>query len=248
MAHIILHGTGAGNPSGDRGASAASVRFADGSVLLLDAGEGCSRAMLRDGLRLNDIATIAVSHTHADHWTGLPNLMMALSLGKRTDPIDLYVPPGSADFFRTVFQTSYILPERTGFELRLHDLGPVPLPDGFRLRPFATSHLDKLRDRAGELALPFPAFGYVLEREGRKILFSQDLGSEDDLAGELPGCDLVICELAHVDPARLLALASAAGVRNVVFTHVPPEMPDMSPAGRHPDWMVASDGTILSLE
>lgn len=248
MARIILHGTGAGNPSGDRGASAASLCFSDGSILLLDAGEGCSRGMLRDGLRLNDVTTIAVSHTHADHWTGLPNLMMALSLGKRTGAVDLYLPPGSSDFFRTVLQTSYILPERMDFELRMHELAPVALPDGFRLRPFATSHLDKLRDRAGELALPFPAFGYVLEKEGRKILFSQDLGSEDDLVEELPGCDLVVCELAHIDPARLLALASVAGVRSVVFTHVPPEMPDLPPSGGHPEWMVASDGTVLPLE
>lgn len=246
MLRILLHGTGAGNPSGDRGASAASVAFGDGSILLLDAGEGCSRALLRDGVRLNDIAVVVVSHMHADHWAGLPNLVMGWSLGKRTAPVDLYLPPNSIEFFRTILRKSYVLPDRLDFPLRFQELDFLSLPDGFRLRPFATSHLEKYRAQAEELGLSYPAFGYALEGEGRKVLFSQDIGSEDDLIEELPGSELVICELAHADPARLLALAADAGVGRVVFTHVPPELPSMPAGDVGVEWCVATDGMALA--
>lgn len=248
MSQIILHGTGSGNPSGDRGASAASVRFSDGTVLLLDAGEGCSRALLRDGVPLNDIVAVVVSHMHADHWAGLPNLIMGWALGKRTAPVDLYLPPGSLSFFKRVFQTSYILHERLSFVLHLHELCALSLPDGFALRPFATSHLDKYQVLAQEFMLSFPAFGYVLEKEGRKILFSQDIGSERDLIEELPGCHLVVCELTHIDPARFLILAAKAGVERVVFTHVPPAIPQMPDVQPGLEWSIAADGTVLPLE
>lgn len=248
MLRILLHGTGAGNPSGDRGASAASITFGDGSVLLLDAGEGCSRALLRDGIRLNDITTVAVSHMHADHWAGLPNLVMGWSLSKRTAPVDLYLPPGSIEFFRTILRTSYVLPERLDFPLHFHELCPIALPDDFRLRPFGTSHLEKYRAQAAEFKLSYPAFGYVLEREGMKLLFSQDIGSEDDLTEELSGSQLVVCELTHVDPARLLALAADAGVGRVVFTHVPPELPAMPSDDAGIEWSVGRDGMELVVE
>ncbi len=129
---IILHGTGAGHPSAERGASAASVIFSNGQVLLLDAGEGCSRAMLRDGLVLNNVVAVAISHTHADHWTGLTNLVMGWVLGKRSTPVDLYLPPNTVEFFQNVLKASYLLPERRGFEICYRDLASVPFLMGGR--------------------------------------------------------------------------------------------------------------------
>lgn len=248
MLQITLHGTGAGHPSGDRGASAATVRFNGGSVLLLDAGEGCSRALIRDGIALEDIVAAAISHMHADHWAGFPNLVMGWSLGNRTSPVDLYLPPGSIDFFRNVLEFSYILPERLGFPMHFHELNRFELPDGWALRPFRTTHLNGYSSHAERLGLSYPAYGYVLRNGDRKVVFSQDLASEDDLVPELPGAELVVCEMAHVDPARLIRLATDAGVGRVVFTHIPPDGPSLPEERDGIEWLVATDGLMLSLD
>ncbi len=248
--NIILHGTGAGTPSGNRGASAATVAFDGGSLLLIDAGEGCSRSMMRDGRNLNDVAVVAVSHMHADHWAGLPNLVMGWSIGQRHDPVDIYLPPRSLNFFRSALSSSLMLETRLPFELRMQELKTIPLSDEWRLRPFRTSHLDKYAEQAEAKSLPFPAFGFVLEREGRKIVFSQDLGSEADLEPELEGTELLICEAAHVDLRRTLELAREAGVSRLVFTHVPPERESgFESLGREGsvEWSVAEEGVRIPL-
>lgn len=247
MARIILHGTGAGHPSGDRGASAATVGFSDGSRLLLDAGEGCSRAMIRDGLDLLDVSTVVVSHMHADHWAGIPNLVMGWALNGRTEPVDLYLPPGTETFFAEMLLTAYMTPRRLGFDIRYHELAPVSLPDGMRLRPFRTAHLDKYEDLARKHSLSFPSFGYVLECDSRKILFSQDIASEEDLRPELEGTELLICDMAHVDPSRVLALAAEHGVGRVIFTHVPPNPRNVIAPKNGPSWSVAYDGEHIAL-
>lgn len=247
MVKIILHGTGAGHPSADRGASAASVTFENGDVLLLDTGEGCSRALLRDGIDLNNIGWVAISHMHADHWAGFPNLVMGWALNGRGRPVDVFLPPASEEFFRNILTASYLVPERRSFALNFHELGPCSLPDGWTLRPFRTSHLDKYRQSAEILDLSFPSFGYILENSGQKIVFSQDLASEDDLQLELPGAQLVICELAHINPGRMLQMAGEHGVKKVLFTHVPPDSPGLPDMAPDVDWAVAHDGLTVEL-
>ena len=158
---IILHGTGAGTPSGNRGASAATFGFDSGDILLIDAGEGCSRAIIRDGRNLHKITTVVLSHMHADHWTGLPNLVMAWIIGRRETPVDLYLPPRSLHFFRSVLSNSWMLQKPLPFELRMSELQPLLLSEEWSLRPFRTSHLDKFMGSEEADLLSFPSLTHT---------------------------------------------------------------------------------------
>ncbi|MCE2502458.1 MAG: MBL fold metallo-hydrolase [Chlorobi bacterium] len=247
---IILHGTGAGHPSASRGASATSLLFSDGNSILIDAGEGCSRAMLRDEVPLNNVTHVVISHTHADHWTGLPNLVMGWILNQRVEPATLILPPGSLDFFAYVLRQSWLLESRRPFELAMKQMGPIELPDQWRLRPFRTSHLDRHADEASQISIPFPSFGFVVESGEGKILFSQDIASEVDLGAELSGTDILICESAHVDLSQVLISAERASISRVIFTHIPPYREDDFQHLEHQgpvEWLCAEDGTTISL-
>ncbi len=247
---IVFHGTGAGEPSADRGASALSVASANGDILLLDAGEACSRAMIRDGIDLRRITTVAISHTHADHWCGLPALLVAWAMARRTEPVDLYLPPGSLDFFDTIFTTSYTLPDRLPFSLNFHELAPFVLGDDWEVTPFPTTHLDRYKGIAGEHGIPYPAFGYQLTHGERRVIFSQDIGSVNDLAGIMAGAELVVCEATHIEPRELLLLAREKNVKHVVFTHIPPDesnMPNIDEMFDGVTWQIVRDGDILTV-
>ena len=249
--NIILHGTGAGTPSGNRGASAATVAFEDGSLLLIDAGEGCCRGMIRDGRELNDVTSVVISHMHADHWAGLPNLVMAWIISKREKPVDLYLPPRSLNFFRSLLTASLLLVNRLPFELRMVELKSFPLPGEWTLRPFRTSHLDKYAEVIEAQSLSFPSFGFVLEREGKKIIFSQDLGSEKDLHEELSGTDILICEAAHVDLAQAIEDACDTGISRLVFTHIPSDREEALQGFENEERIglsIAEDGLMIPLQ
>ncbi len=78
-------------------------------------------------------------------------------------------------------------------------------------------------------------------------MFSQDLASENDLIPELIGAELVICELSHINPSRLLTLAQKNNVPRVVFTHVPPVLPVMPDEANGDIWSIAVDGDVVEL-
>lgn len=245
--NLTLHGTGAGEPGGDRLASAASARFDDGSLLLLDAGEGCSRAMLRDGVDPQRVATVAISHMHADHWCGYPNLLMAWVGGKREEPVTVHVPPGMRDFFEQLHHASYLFRERLTFDLEYRDLAPFDLRDGWRVEPFPTTHLESVEELAAKYHSPTTAYGYLLMKEARKIVLSQDIKREEDLHPVIDGAELLICEAAHVKPENILTMARRHGVKKVIFTHIPPRDVEFPERFEGIDWSIARDGERVAI-
>jgi len=245
---LTLHGTGAGTPGPDRSASAATATFSDGSVLLLDAGEGCARTMLRDGVDPGRITSVAVSHTHPDHWCGLPGLLMAWAVARRRGSVDLFLPEGTLEFFRSVQIQSMLFPEKIGFEPVYHELRPLDLPGGWRLVPFGTSHLDRVRELSSRYATCSRAVGYILSDGVRKIVMSQDLGAASDLDEAMDGADVVVCESAHVDPSTVLRAARDRGVGQVVFTHVPPGTVAFPDTFSGVEWKVAREGERIAVE
>ncbi len=244
---ITLHGTGAGLPNRNRLASCNAVDLADGTLLLLDVGEAASRALVRDGVDLMRVSRVAVSHMHADHWTGLPELATAWVAWRRTAPVDLYLPPDTADFFEEVFTRSYLLPERRGFEIRYHELAPVDLPGGWHLDVFDTTHLVRYVGTSNPHGLTTRAVGFILTGNGLRAVFSGDLGSAEDLSGRLEGADLLVCESAHIDTAEVLRMAAASGVGRVVFTHVPDDDASFPASFDAVRWSVASEPERIEL-
>ncbi|MGL4985951.1 MAG: ribonuclease Z [Treponemataceae bacterium] len=65
----------------------------EGDLFLFDAGEGTQVSLRRLNLKWKKINAIFISHTHADHVTGLPGLLMLSSQVDRDEPLYIYGPP-----------------------------------------------------------------------------------------------------------------------------------------------------------
>jgi ribonuclease Z len=246
---LTLHGSGAGTPSGHRMASALTARFSDGSVVLFDAGEGCARAMIRDGVDINRVAIVAISHMHADHWSGLPGLIVGWATLKRRDtPVEILVPPGRVEFLRRAMNESLSFDETLDFTITWRDLAAFSMPDGWRVDTFPTTHLARVASLAERYGVSPFACGYLLRNGDRKIVLSQDVGGIEDLVSVIDGAELLVCEAAHVDPPELLAVARDAHVRRVVFTHIAPKREGAFPSSFDGiEWSVASDGATVEI-
>ena len=70
----------------------------DGDLFLFDCGEGTQVSLKRLNLKWKKIDAIFISHTHADHVTGLPGIMMLSSQVDRTEPLYIYGPPKIAEY------------------------------------------------------------------------------------------------------------------------------------------------------
>lgn len=73
----------------------------DGDLFLFDGGEGTQVSLKRLNLKWKKINAIFVSHTHADHVTGLPGILMLSSQVDRKEPLYIYGPPKIKEYIET---------------------------------------------------------------------------------------------------------------------------------------------------
>ena len=93
---IVFLGTSSGTPSRERNVSSVAVVL-DGTVLLLDCGEGTQHQLLRAPVRSGAIEAMLITHLHGDHVYGIPGLLATLSMNGRKRPVDLVGPDGLGD-------------------------------------------------------------------------------------------------------------------------------------------------------
>lgn len=70
----------------------------DGEQFLFDCGESTQVSLKRLNLKWKKISTIFISHTHADHVTGLPGLLMLSAQVEREEPLLIVGPPRIAEY------------------------------------------------------------------------------------------------------------------------------------------------------
>ena len=73
----------------------------DGDLFLFDGGEGTQVSLRRLNLKWKKSFAIFISHTHADHITGLPGILMLSSQVDRTEPLYIYGPPKIKEYIET---------------------------------------------------------------------------------------------------------------------------------------------------
>mmetsp|Transcript_7520 Transcript_7520/g.19056 ORF Transcript_7520/g.19056 Transcript_7520/m.19056 type:complete len:614 (+) Transcript_7520:134-1975(+) len=102
-------GTSSGSPTHDRNVSCVAVELGDGTVALVDCGEGTKRQIARSHLDVLQVRQIFITHHHGDHIFGLPGVIAAMSAavkpatgpGESTPPLSIYGPPGLMEYVHT---------------------------------------------------------------------------------------------------------------------------------------------------
>jgi ribonuclease Z len=130
----------------------------EGELFLFDGGEGTQVSLRKLNLRWKKISVIFVSHTHADHVTGLPGILMLSSQVDRDDPLYIIGPPRIAEYIET---SRRVLDMYINYEIIVEEVtgpGIVYRGDGFHVRAFPLRHTK-------------PCVGYVFEEEARPGVF-----------------------------------------------------------------------------
>ena len=156
-------GTSASRPTIERNVSSLAV-VREGETLMFDCGEGTQRQMMRYGISFA-LSDIFFTHMHADHILGVTGLLRTLALQGRTDPMNLYGPPGSE---KMLWRAITLGSEKQHFEIKVVELTPeTPLKRrGYSIIPFPVEHGDRT------------AIGYHIVEETRLGRFNPDKARE----------------------------------------------------------------------
>lgn len=133
----------------------------EGDLFLFDGGEGTQVSLRRLNLRWKKISVIFVSHTHADHVTGIPGLLMLSSQVDRDEPLYIIGPPRISEFIQTSMD---VLDMYINYEIIVREItepGIVFEGGDFRVRAFSLRHTK-------------PCYGYTLEEDARPGEFSPE--------------------------------------------------------------------------
>lgn len=98
---LTLLGTGAALPMPGRFTSA-QVLNVNNHLYLLDCGEGTQMRMTAFQVRRSKIGQIFISHLHGDHFYGLMGLLTSFALNDRSQPLDIFSPPGLEEIIRVM--------------------------------------------------------------------------------------------------------------------------------------------------
>ena len=199
---IVMLGTGTPRPDPERSGPATAI-VANGTPYLVDFGPGVVRrvaAAYRNGVTAfgpagAELRTIFLTHLHADHTAGYPDLIFTPWILGRGRPIDVYGPPGLRDMTRHVLDAWKIdidnrvkgidrLP-RAGCRVNVHEIVPgvIYKDRNVRIIAFPVQH-GSLQD----------AFGFRIETADKVIVMSGDTAPTPSLRAHCGGCDVLIHE------------------------------------------------------
>lgn len=175
----------------------------DGDLFLFDGGEGTQVSLRRLNLKWKKINAIFVSHTHADHITGLPGIMMLSAQVDRNEPLYIYGPPKIAEYIET---SRRVLDMYINYPVIVKEITApcvVHEGDGFYIRAFPLSHtktcvgytLEELDrpgefnpEKAKELNVPMgPLWGKLQKGESVTSSDGKEIHPEDVMGAKRSG-------------------------------------------------------------
>ena len=242
---ITTLGTGHGLSEKNRYCSSTMIEVA-GFRYLVDAGAPVDYLFVNQGWKMSDLRAVLLTHMHGDHVALLPPLVENLcglsGYLKKREGVEA-LPPCSV-----VFPTGEGL---HGFLEWMRVLGnPMsgdpthPFAKGAQVSVAVADEAEVYRDekvrfcgvRTAHMKDQSPSFAYVMEAEGKRVLFTGDVSRDlHDLADIFPKYefDAVVCEFTHFQPEAAMAVLCTAKTGRMIFNHI------CGYEGERPAWIEA---------
>lgn len=242
---MTFAGSGDAFGSGGRYQACIHLRPEGGSPVLLDCGATSLTALKRLGLDPGQIAAVFVSHLHGDHFAGIPFLILDGQFSRRTAPLAVVGPPGTAQRLAEAMECLFPGSAATARRFAV---------DVTELAPGTTAAVCGATARAWQADHPSgaPALILRLDLAGRTIAYTGDSAWTPAIADAAAGADLLIAEAYYQDKnipyhlrlADLTTHQDRLTARRIILTHMSADMLSHQPGQ---PFEPASDGLAVSL-
>jgi ribonuclease Z len=230
MIEVTFVGTGSAMPPPGRGNTCFTVRT-ENMLFLADAGPTVFSDLQRAGIDPAQIDTIFLSHGHADHVLGFPQLALLAKFSIQNRPLKVFCTAAVRDIVSTIIRLTY--PEASDIIDRIEW---IELAEGPR------QSYEIVEDTQLTTVLVFgppymPVLGLRLDffDKGVSLAFSADTAPSDSFASLATGCDLLIHEASfsatlqpdaspemvfHSDARQAGQIAARARAKRLALVHL----------------------------
>ena len=241
---ITMLGTGAALPDPDRCHSSILITLNNGEHYLIDCGHGATRQMVRANVNPADVKRVFLTHLHHDHIAELPFFVISSWMLNTVGAPLIVGPAGTARFVGHLFEggafdvdfraRSYYPARKANIEamrpeVREYAPGVIYEDSQARITAIEVDHIEP------EIAR---CYGFRFEAEGKVVAYSGDTKPCASLGELARNSDVLIHDctfpeafiehrrksgvgtFAHTSPLELGRIATEAGARMLVATHI----------------------------
>ena len=226
MAKITYLGTCSGTePMKDMHHCSLVIEVSD-SIYWFDAGENCAHTAYTSGIDVMKTRALFISHAHSDHVCGLPSLLACfkklinrykLSLA-HNNHLEVFMTEPKLFEAAATLCNGGATAERSpklNFTATTHELsdGVIYEDENVKITANHNSHLKE------DGSCGWHAYSFLIETEGKRIVFSGDVGKPYELDPIIEDCDHLIMETGHHKVSDVCEYAISRGVMALRFNH-----------------------------
>jgi ribonuclease BN (tRNA processing enzyme) len=215
---VITLGTRAGPVPGAHRAQSSNLLIVNGVYYVVDAGDGVARRLAKAPVNMREIGTIFITHHHDDHTGGLGLLLSQIWDLNRTQPINVYGPPGTEALVQAAVQyfkeSSEIRIADGGRTVPIakvffgHDVGPGMVYRDSNITVTAIENTHYAFHNGGKGDDKHKSYSYRFETPDRIVVFTGDTGLFDDLVDLTKKADLLVSEANSVEVRKQILIDS----------------------------------------
>ena len=216
--------------------------------LLIDCGASSLVAMKQLGIDRNAIATIVITHFHADHFGGIPFFILdAQFFSKRREPLTIVGPVGLEAWYERVMETAFPGSSQASQKFDLH-LVEITAGESLNVGDVKISAYQAVHGPPDG-----PYLAVRIEAEGRSVAYTGDTEWTPALIPAAHDADLFIAEayfrdksiFTHLSLNTIEANLDQLRPKRLVLTHMSDDMLNHSDLGHYE---AADDGMVITID
>lgn len=207
---VFMCGTASPLPASGRAQACVAVVAGD-ATYLVDAGEGSAKTAVLNGLALNRLRAVLVTHYHSDHIAGIAAFNLNSWIAGRQQPLQVIGPVGAHRVvngmnemyaldrsYRVLHHGDALLDPALGvLASKEIGLGTILEADGLAITAFEVDHSPVA-----------PAVGYRFDYKGRSVVISGDTVTSNTLVAAGKNADLLLHDALSIPIVRALEKAA----------------------------------------